>query len=81
MNVLSLFGSDKPNVISDELFQNSNIEYINIFHKTCDFLTKQPETEGDIVLSSGSVEGKRIFKGNSITEVLQQMMEFCKTIK
>lgn len=81
MSLLRLFGSDKPNIISDELFQNSNIEYINIFHKTCDFITKRPETEGEITFSHGNLEGKRTFKGNNITEVLQQMMEFCKTIK
>lgn len=71
MRLLRLFGSDKPNIISDELFKNSNIEYISIFHKTCDYFTEQPETEGIIKFSSGSVDGERSFNGNNITEVLQ----------
>lgn len=76
-----LFGIGSPNIISDELFQNKNIKYISIFHVTRDAFTKAPSTEGTITFMSDGLEGKRCITGSSIYDVLQQMMEFCKTIK
>lgn len=76
-----LFGIGSPNIISDELFQNKNIEYISIFHVTRDAFTKAPSTEGTITFMSDGLEGKRCIKGSSIYNVIKQMMEFCKTIK
>lgn len=80
-DLLPLFGIGSPNIISDELFQNKNIKYISIFHITEDAFTKAPSTEGTITFMSDGLEGKRCIKGSSIYDVLQQMMEFCKTIK
>lgn len=76
-----LFGSNNPNIISDELFQNKNIKYISIFHITEAAFTHAPSTEGTITFESDGLEGKRCIKGSSIYDVLKQMMEFCKTIK
>lgn len=73
-NLLPLFGIENPNVISDELFQNKNIKYISIFHVMRDAFTKAPSTEGTITFISDGLEGKRCITGNSIYDVLKQMM-------
>lgn len=80
MNDLKIFGDTLPNV-SDELFNNANVKYVSLFHKTKDYFTKLPETTGEITFVTNNLEGKRKFEGKNIFDVISQMQEFLKTLE
>ena len=67
--------------ISDSLFNNKNIEYIQIFHDNNAVFTHKPETKGEITFISNDVEGKKKFKGSNIMEIIAQMAEFIETLE
>lgn len=81
MDIVKMIGTDKVNIISDDLFNNSNIRKIHITFQTKEFPHNTPGTWGFIEFNKDDTEGKRNFKGKTILDVLKQMMEFCKTIK
>ena len=66
--------------ISDSLFNNENIKYVSIFHKTDSAFTHKPETEGEITFVTNDVEGVKKFKGDNIMQVISQMTEFLETL-
>lgn len=80
MESLRLLGNTKVS-ISDSLFNNKNVKYINIFHNTNDAFSHRPETTGEITFVSNDVEGKKKFRGSNIMEVIVQMAEFIETLK
>ena len=80
MKYLNIFGNTKVS-ISDSLFNNKNVQYVSIFHRTDSVFTHKPETEGEITFILDDMQGKKKFKGENIMEVLTQMSEFIETLK
>ena len=80
MDSIRLLGNTKVS-ISDSLFNNKNIEYIQIFHDNNAAFTHKPETKGTITFVSNDVEGAKRFRGSNIMEVISQMAEFIDTLK
>ena len=80
MNILKLFGDTNVS-ISDTLFNNKNVKYVSIFHKTDAAFTHKPETEGEITFVLNDMQGEKKFNGENIMEVLTQMAEFLESLE
>lgn len=80
MAFLNIFGKTDIS-ISDTLFNNKNIKYVSIFHKTCEVITKKPETTGTITFMVDDMEGEKKFIGKNVMEVITQMAKFIETLK
>ena len=80
MEYLDIFGNNKV-TISDYLFNNRNVKYVSIFHKTDAAFTHRPETEGEITFILNDTQGEKKFKGENIMEVLTQMAKFLESLK
>ena len=80
MGYLDIFGNNKVS-ISDSLFNNKNVKYVSIFHKTDAAFTHKPETEGEITFVLNDMQGAKKFNGENIMEVLAQMTEFLKSLE
>ena len=80
MGYLDIFGNNKVS-ISDSLFNNKNVKYVSIFHKTDAAFTHKPETEGEITFVLNDMQGAKKFNGENIMEVLAQMTEFIKSLE
>ena len=80
MGYLDIIGNNKVS-ISDSLFNNKNVKYVSIFHKTDAAFTHKPETEGEITFMLNDTQGEKKFKGENIMEVLTQMAKFLESLK
>ena len=80
MGYLEIFGNNKV-AISDKLFNNKNVKYVSIFHKTDAAFSNRPETEGEITFVLNDMQGEKKFNGENIMEVLTQMAEFLESLK
>lgn len=80
MKYLDIFGNNKV-TISDYLFNNRNVKYVSIFHKTDAAFTHRPETEGEITFILNDTQGEKKFKGKNIMEVLTQMIKFLESLE
>ena len=80
MGYLDIFGNNKV-TISDYLFNNKNVKYVSIFHKTDAAFTHKPETEGEITFMLDDTQGEKKFNGKNIMEVLTQMIEFLNSLE
>ena len=49
MGYLEIFGNNKL-AISDKLFNNKNVKFVSIFHKTDAAWSNRPETDGEITV-------------------------------
>ena len=77
---LEIFGNNKL-AISDKLFNNKNVKYVSIFHKTDAAFSHRPETEGEITFVLNDMQGEKKFNGENIMEVLTQMAEFLESLE
>ena len=80
MRYLEIFGNNKL-AISDKLFNNKNVKYVSIFHKTDAAFSHRPETEGEITFVLNDMQGEKKFNGENIMEVLSQMAEFLESLE
>lgn len=80
MGYLDIFGNNKL-AISDKLFNNKNVKYVSIFHKTDAAFSHRPETEGEITFVLNDMQGEKKFNGENIMEVLSQMAEFLESLE
>ena len=80
MGYLEIFGNNKV-AISDKLFNNKNVKYVSIFHKTDAAFSHRSETEGEITFVLNDMQGEKKFNGENIMEVLAQMTEFLKSLE
>ena len=80
MSYLEIFGNNKL-AISDKLFNNKNVKYVSIFHKTDAAFSHRPETEGEITFVLNDMQGEKKFNGENIMEVLSQMAEFLESLE
>ena len=80
MGFLEIFGNNKL-AISDKLFNNKNVKYVSIFHKTDAAFSHRPETEGEITFVLNDMQGEKKFNGKNIMEVLSQMAEFLESLE
>ena len=80
MGYLEIFGNNKL-AISDKLFNNKNVKYVSIFHKTDAAFSHRPETEGEITFVLNDMQGEKKFNGENIMEVLAQMAEFLESLE
>ena len=80
MGYLDIFGNNKV-TIYDYLFNNKNVKYVSIFHKTDAAFTHKTETEGEITFMLNDMQGEKKFNGENIMEVLIQMVEFLKSLE
>ena len=80
MGYLEIFGNNKL-AISDKLFNNKNVKYVSIFHKTDAAFTHKPETAGEITFVFNDMQGEKKFKGENMMEVLAQMAEFLESLE
>lgn len=80
MGYLEIFGNNKL-AISDKLFNNKNVKYVSIFHRTDAVFSHRPETEGEITFVLNDMQGEKKFNGENIMEVLTQMAEFLESLE
>lgn len=80
MGYLEIFGNNKV-AISDKLFNNKNVKYVSIFHKTDAAFSHRSETEGEITFVLNDMQGEKKFNGENIMEVLTQMAEFLESLE
>ena len=80
MGYLEIFGNNKV-AISDKLFNNKNVKYVSIFHRTDAAFSHRPETEGEITFVLNDMQGEKKFNGENIMEVLTQMAEFLESLE
>ena len=80
MGYLEIFGNNKL-AISDKLFNNKNVKFVSIFHKTDAAWSHRPETEDEITFVLNDMQGEKKFKGENIMEVLSQMAEFLESLE
>ena len=80
MGYLEIFGNNKL-AISDKLFNNKNVKYVSIFHRTDAAFSHRPETEGEITFVFNDMQGEKKFNGENIMEVLTQMAEFLESLE
>lgn len=78
--MLKLFGqTSQPLSISDKLFNTDNIKSINIraFKWTS---SGEITFDGELMFRHGDMDGTHKFKGTSIPDVYNQMLEFCNNL-
>lgn len=78
--MLKLFGKEvTPISVSDRLFVTDNIKSINIqaFKYDCN---GEVIFEGNVSFKQGNLSGTRKFKGTSIPDIYNQMIDFCSNL-